>query len=334
MACLVQGVTYEHSSIVRVQAVEGLQDHGGEASLRWIRQAVHDEDAAVRFAALMALGQRQDRVAESAIRRLATQGQASDRIAAIYALHRLGDASRTADLAAYLIDSPDLATRRHAAMVLGYLGEPGAVRLLARVMREDDPGLRANALESMLMLGADEARATLYANAFSGVGAEEAFAVMALGRLRDRALSDLYRQKVDTAFHMETKLAAARALGMLGDDYGLAVAREALTFQTSKSEKNDPAVNRTFRVRQMGAVALGEIGESVAVPDLVRLMVEADDPRLEIAAATAILAILGDPPSSDGTPFDTIRESASAAGMQLGVAGATHPPAFAIGGRS
>ena len=100
---------------------------------------------------------------------------------------------------------------------------------------------------------------------------------------------------------------------MLGDNAGLTVAREALVFRATKGEKNDPAVNRTFRVRQMAAVALGEIGDPTALPDLQKLMIDADDPRLQIAAASAILAILGEAPSTRKTPFDSMPESTPAA---------------------
>ena len=291
--CLKRGVSYEYLATVRVQAIEALQERGGEAALPWIRQTLRDEVPAIRFAALLALGTHRDRVAEPEVRRLLDSEVTSDRLAAIFVLHRLGDTRYTAELASHLLEGDDIAGRRHAALILGLTGEEGAVKLLARAMREADVGLRANALEAMSLLGAEEARATLYANAYSGTGAEETFALTVLARTRDPRYREMYRQKLESALHLETKLAAARALGMLGDDEGFRTAQEALTYQETRDRRNDPAANRTLRVRQMAALACGAIGDPRALDRLEKMMNDADDPRLQVAAAKAILDILG-----------------------------------------
>jgi HEAT repeat protein len=275
-----------------MQAIEALQEHGGPKSLPWIRQALRDEVPGVRFAAMLALGSMRDDVSEPNIRALLSSDLDSDRIAAIYALHALGDTRFTGDLAGYLLKSEDLATRRHAALVLGRMGEKGALPLLNLAMHDSDRGLRANVLEARTLLGDAEARNFLKTTSYGGVGEETAFSIVTLGQLRDQSYLNLFRDKLETALHLEVKLAAARALGWLGDDTGYEIAYRSLSFSTSKDEENEPSENRNLRVRQMAALAVGAIGKPEALPKLKRMMESAGDPRLQIAAAKAILDIV------------------------------------------
>ena len=293
LECLRSGLRYEHLAIVRVQSIEAIQNTVGADELPRLRLALHDEVPAVRFAAGLALGTLRDKVAEPSLRRLLDSAVASDRLVGIFALHRLGDARHTAELASALLEDEDPMVRRNAAMLLGRLGEKGALKLLTRAMRDSDRGLRANLLEAMALLGSKEAIATVYAQVYSGIGEEEAFALMVLGQLKNPLYRDMFVQKLESAMHIETKLAAARALGAIGDDSGFDVAMKGLRFTESSDHGNDPANNRTFRVRQMGALALGAIGDSRAIAGLGKMMNEEGRPRLQIAASMAILEILG-----------------------------------------
>jgi HEAT repeat protein len=293
MSCLRYYLPYEHSATARVQALESLAECGTDEVLPWIRLALNDESPAVRFAAAMALGQRKDRASVGTIHKLLSGTEASDQIAAAGALHLLGDTSASGKLAEYLFDRSDAAAPRHAAFVFGRLGETGANKILARVVTSKDPGLRSNALESMAMLGSKEAKATLVANVYNGLGPEETFALTVLGRLQDSQYRQIFLDKMKSAQHLETKLAAARALGQLGGADGYDLALTALAFSAKKDEKNDPSDNQTFRVRQLAATTLGAIGDRRAIVPLEAMMNDADDPRLQIAAAKALMDILG-----------------------------------------
>lgn len=300
MTCLRLGTRYEHLASVRAQSIEALQEVCGESEAPRIREALHDESPGVRFAAAVALGTLRDQLSIASLRDMLASNDNSDRLAAIFALHRLGDSSRTGELAYHLLDSDDVTARRNAALLLGRLGEEGAVKLLTQAMRDGDAGMRANVLESLAMLGSKEAIATLFAQVHSGIGEEETFAIMSLARLRDMVYRDTFAHKLETAGHIETKLAAARALGMLGDSTGFDTARKALSFREVAGAKGDPAANRTMRVRQLAALALGAIGDERALPDLDRLMQTEGSPGLQVAAAKAILEIL---PEKSATPF-------------------------------
>ncbi|HRX85161.1 MAG TPA: HEAT repeat domain-containing protein [Phycisphaerae bacterium] len=292
MECLKRGAQYEYLASVRAAAIEALGNHGGPETLPWIRNALHDDSEGVRFSAEMALGARKDELALPALRKLHAEGTPSDRIGAIYAMHQMGDTRFTGELAGHLLDGATRTERGNAALVLGRLGGEGTNRLLSLALSDTNPAMRVNVLEAMALQHNEYAIETLHANAYGGIGAEEVFALNTLATLRDPKYANLFRLRMEEALHIESKLAAARGLGLLGDKSGYELAVGALTYRATQPDKTESAANQTHRVHQMAAHALAAIGDPRALPGLRRLMDDAEDPRTQIAAANAILTIL------------------------------------------
>ena len=292
--CLKQAIRYPQNPAVRAAAVEAFESARQAAALPWVRSALRDEHPGVRFAACVALGTLKDSVAEDALRSASNHdGDASVKVAALFALHALGDTSRTGRMADYLLDHEDAAVRRNAALVLGRLDEPSVVKLLARAMRDPDSGVRFHALEGMARHGNNEARQQLMFMANSGVGSEEVMAIIALEGTRNPICTDLFRQKFRVGVHIETRLAAARALAMLGSSEGFDVAYKSLAFNKPRHmEPNDSPEDQILRARLLAASALGAMGDPAALPRLDRMMVKSDDPRIQVAAGKAILEII------------------------------------------
>ena len=293
MECLKAAVGYEHNVAVRVEAVEALESSGFDQALPWIRMALLDEHPAVRFAGCVAVGRLRDAAAELAVRERLNDDDASVISASLFALHRLGHTTHTSRMPVYLLKHEDATVRRNAAFVLGLLDERGAVKVLARAMRDRDAGVRHHALEAMARLGVSEAKQELTFMTKSGVGSEEFFAIQALAATCDPAHLDTFRYKLATATHVETRLAAAYGLGMLGSDEGLGVAMSALTIEKpTNDDPNDQPEMQVLRVRQLAAAALGAVGRVDALPALSTLLEDRRDPRLQVSAARAILEIL------------------------------------------
>ena len=293
MQCLKAAVRYEQNPAVRVGAVEALETRDPEVAAPWVRSALLDEHPAVRFAACVAVGNMQDRVAEALISKCLDDEDPSVRVAALYARHRLGHTEHTGKLATYLLDHKDATVRRNAALVLGLLGEPGATRVLARSVRDRDPGVRHHALEAMARLGNREACQELTFMSNAGVGSDEVFAVNALAATRDRRFIETFRYKLATAPHLETRLAAGRALGLCGYDEGFEIALRALRIDRPRDNSvDDPPAGQVLRARQLSAAALGAIGRIEALKPLAKRMEETPDPRVQVSAAKAILDIL------------------------------------------
>jgi len=293
MECLTAAIRYQANPVVRVEAVEALESSGCKEGLPWIRAALRDDHPAVRFAACVAVGRCADPVALENVRKCVDDHDASVQVAALFALHHLGQTWQTGRIPTYLLNHDDVTVRRNAALILGLLDEPGAVKVLARAMRDRDAGVRQHALEAMARFGNREARQELAFMTNAGIGSEEVFAIGALAQTGDPVYLETFRYKLATATHLETRLAAARGLGRLGSDEGFETALKALrTRKPLIDDTNDPPAGQILRVRQMAAAALGVIVRAEALPALGELMEDPADPRVQVSAARAILEIL------------------------------------------
>jgi HEAT repeat protein len=305
MACLEAAIGYQANPVVRVEAVEALESSGCPEGRPWIRTALTDEHPAVRFAACVAVGRLGDDLAAGALRQRLGDEDASVRVAALFARHRLGHKEGTGRIPTYLLHHEDVTVRRNAALLLGLLDEADAVRVLARAMRDQDTGVRHHALEAMARYGNSEAKQELVFMTNAGIGSEEVFAIGALAATSDPRYLDTFRYKLATGSHIETKLAAARALGRLGSDEGLVIALRAVGAPPRPiRDPDDPPEGQRFRVRQMAAAALGAIGSTRALPALEQLMEDPADPRLQVSGAKAALEILA-ANRQEGLPFNS-----------------------------
>ncbi len=299
------GLTYRENPAVRVGAIEAMESIPGETKLPWLRSALLDEHPAVRFAACIALGKSRDAVSVRAIGRLSDDPDANVRLGSYFARHRLGDTSMTGKIATHLLESKDAGVRRNAAMVLGMLEEPGSIPILARAVLDEDAGVRMHALEALARLGNGDARRELTFQANSGVGADETFAIQALAATRDRKFVDTFRYKLINGAHLETQLAAARGLGLIGIDDGFDIAMKAIQSHIRRiRDRDDPKASQILRARQLGAAALGAIGRSDSLAKLVATLHKSTDPRVQVSLARAILDILAKR-RTQGLPFAT-----------------------------
>ena len=290
---LKSAVAYRANAVVRVEAVEALESIRMPETLPWIRSALQDEQPAVRFAACVALGRLEDAASLSGLRRCAADTDDSVRAAAWFALHRLGHTENTGRIAGLVLDHPDVAVRRNAVLVMGLLGERGGIKVLARAMTDRDAGVRQHVLEAMACLGNSEAKQELTFMANTGVGSEEVFALNALAATGDRVYLDTFRYKLATASHLETRLAAARGLGLLGVDDGLELVLRALVIRAAPIvDPNDPPEGQLLRIHLLASSALAAIGRVDVVPRLADVLEASADPRIEVSAARAILCIL------------------------------------------
>jgi len=293
MDVLTTALQHRDNPAVRVEAIEALETAGGEQARPWIRSALLDDTPAVRFAACMAIGRNKDHAALGAVDKALADGNASVRVAALFARHKLGRTNRTGEVTTYLLDHPDVTVRRNAALVLGLLSEQGGIRVLARAMRDRDSGVRQHALEAMARLGNREAKQELTFMANTGVGSEEVFALNALIETGDRSFVETFRYKFINADHLETKLSAARGLGMCGSTEGYELALRSFESQKPvREDRDDPAADQVLRVRQLAAAALGAIGRKDALPILERELGASTDPRLQVSIARAMLQIM------------------------------------------
>ncbi len=299
-----RAVQYREAGSVRAQGIEIMQRHLGKRSLPRLRLALSDPEPGVQFAALLALGAEQDGASKERIGEMLSDADPNIRIAAIYAMHRLGDTSYTGQLADYLIDHESSLVRRNTAFILGILGEPKAVKLLARAAKDPDELVQRDAVHALAKLGNPEALQQLTFDASSGLGSRRISAINTLAGLKRHELLDTFKYKFTDGEYIETRLAGARGLGLLGYNNGLIFAIEQMEFNSPQQDvANDSPHAQTVRVRQAAALALGGIGDPRALWTLKNHLEEPFDPRVQLAVADAILQIL----HAEDSPFVTDR---------------------------
>ena len=263
-------------ALLRANAVETLQHLPREEAKAAIGSALDDPDPHVRFAAAMAAGRLRLTDFHDELRVLADGPSPNGRVAAIFALHRIGDTSLSHRLEDYAFDADPL-VRANTAVALGLLEEPSAKVLLEPMMMEDiDPNVRLNAAEALWRQRSVTGYEAVLAASISQYADDRVLGTLALAAPHDlRALPALEGKLTDD--YAEVTLAAARGLGELGSDRGYAVAVAHL-------DDEDP------RRRSMAALALGSIGRTDAQTHL-RPLLNDSEPSVRLAAANAILRI-------------------------------------------
>jgi HEAT repeat protein len=293
--CVERGMVYPFDPAVRTQAMEAASRVLGEQGRLRIREGLKDQHPGVRFAAAMALGKLKDTGALPALRGLLNDPDPSVRIAAYFALEQMGLGNtdyRTA-WRDHLRKDENPEVRRNSVLAMGQLKDKATIPLLRSASNDADEGVRMQALEGLALLGEKDAVNRFTFEAFGGVGYKQPFALMTLGQVPDDRVTPTLRARLDSSPYLEAKLAAARGLGAKGYADGLTLAMKSLDWnEPNRNLPEDRPENQIMRVRSMAALALGEIGDPQALDKLKKTMENPEDPRVQLAAATAILMIL------------------------------------------
>lgn len=294
--CVERAMVYPFDPSVRTQGMEAAARVLGQAARLRIREGLKDRDPGVRFASAMALGKLKDAGALPALRALCDDPDPSVRIGAYFAQEQLGAATRASRTAWRDLlrkhEKPEV--RRNAVLALGQLQDKSTIPLLRIAAASDsDDGVRIQALEGLALLGDKDAVNRFVFEAFGGVGFKQPFALMTLGQVPDDRVLPTLRARLAHSPYLEARLAAARALGAKGQPDGFDLAMRSLDWnQPNRSLPDDRPENQLMRIRSMAAMALGEIGDARALGKLRRTMEDPQDPRVQLAAATAILMIV------------------------------------------
>jgi len=286
--------TGDPSPLAAVHAIEALQETAPTPGRARIRACLKDETPPVRFAALLALGIMGDRESIEIFRACAEDNDRTVRIAAIFAMHRAGDTSRTGELSTLLFSDPDQQVRATAAMAIGLLGDPKAMKVLNVAQKDKSELVRLQCIKSMALLGDKKATRSLIFEAHSGSGPKMVDAIMSLASTRTEAAEELFEYRLKEGPYDEVRLASACGLGRLGKADGYALALQMLAYQAepAKTSRDDPPAQQEMRMRTLAATALGAIGDRRALEPLARTMDDETQPMtVRIAAARAVLDI-------------------------------------------
>ena len=249
------------------------------------RLLIKDKFAPVRFAAALAVGDFQYSLAKNSVRGLLEDENQNVRIAALYALSRLGSAESLEPLRKAIISS-DQTVRANTALLLGKSGDTSTLtrQCLWWTLRREDSGdkVRFQTAEAIAMLGDERIYPKLWTMLISAYADDRVMGIKAMGALGTLRARDTLITMLDDDI-VEVRLAAAEQLGMLKDTSGAPVVLDV--FNRNLAAGLDKQSLERLNVRT--ALAIGRIGTPSLTGFLPRFLRD-ESKFVRIAAAMAV----------------------------------------------
>jgi len=274
----------DENPIIRSHAIEIVSATGTKELVPIVAKLLKDEPAPVRFAAAIVIGDMQYLAGEYALRRLLNDTDGSAKIAAAYALTKLGRGNYS-DIIRTALKGKDQTVRANAAMLLGKLGDKSDIELLYRVRRDSDSAdkVRIQSLESIAMLGDEKVYGakSLYL-LISENADDKIMGIRILGALDTSEA----RNAIKTMLYEdipEVRLCAAEQLGRLGDTSGRPEVVEY--FRRISRNPDDPSI-----ANSMATMAIGRIGGDALTVYLPRLL-RSRSKMIRLIAAQSVLLL-------------------------------------------
>lgn len=251
-----------------------------------VQRLLKDDFVPVRFLAALAVGDNEYHLAKDLVRQLLRDEDENVRIAAAYAMTKLGSVGGLEHLHK-AIGSKDQKIRANAVLLLGKSGDRSALRLLywAKNDSASDAKVRFQAAEAIARLGDERIYPKLWTMLISKYIENKVMGIKAMGALgTTEAQNALISMLYDDV--LEVRLIAAEQLGMLGDTGGEPEVLDVFTKNVvaGLDEKDIEQIN------VLAALAIGQIGTDSLVKFLPRLLKDKSK-FVRIAAAKAVFQV-------------------------------------------
>ena len=283
---------------VRCKAIEALAESDGPDAGAIMLQSLKDNCDPVSFSAAMAIGDVRYGPAKPVLQEMIkVDVQPKLKCAMIYALHRLGDDSYTGELGGMIQDT-DKWVRATAAMIMGRMGEPGAMEPLKSLHRTDyDPVVQLQVVEAMSQLGDERAFVLLETFAKGQYMEDRIIAVQALGRLSNARSLVVLRQLMDARQQEPAvRVAAAGSLAKRGEqvdsEFPLKAAVEPeVVLRRFQGRAADISPRDINNLRIIAILTLEYVPDPV-VPGNLAAFLNSSDGGVRVASAKALLHLL------------------------------------------
>ncbi len=293
--------------VTRANAVEAVSTTLGADAGEVYIQSLSDQFPVVRFASAMAIGDVKYAPALSMLRKMVQDNKTEPQraepdkrvfCALIYALHELGDDSKTGELAALLYDDqPEV--RMDAAMVMGKMGAVSAIGPLNGVLsNEREEAVKIQLTESLAMLGDSRSAEVLEAFTKGYFLDLRLLAIAAIGRTGSERAIRVLKELTAVREPARVRVKAAGELARLGlaDPtmlaYCLRAIREpAVVLKESGQASRRAADSDAGSLKLLAIIAVGSSGDDNVVNDLHGLLRDPEGP-MRVAAAASILRLL------------------------------------------
>lgn len=270
--------------MVRVNAIEVVAATGQIKLMPKVQRLVKDEFVPVRFAVALAVGDLQYTLGQKSIRQLLKDKDTNVKIAASYAMVRIG-APEYLKVLQKAVASNDQTVRANAALLLGKSGDKTAIKLLYWAMqhRDSDDKVVYQAAESIARLGDERIYPKLWSMLISAYGDVRVMGIRAMGALGTAEAKNALITMLDDKL-LEVRLVAAGQLGVLKDPIGEPVVLEV--FQKNLTADLDGKSRE--RTNVLAAMAIGQIRTATLMKFLPELL-KNESEFVRIAAAKAVL---------------------------------------------
>jgi len=293
----------EEDAVTRMEAMEALANTlGKQAGDIYMQGLCESSMPTVRFAAAMAIGDCRYEPAKTALISMARKGEPNKIVfcAVIYALHQLGNDQFTGDLGALLFDA-EKEVRASAALAMGKMGEPSAVKALKRLalLEEKITGsdlVKIQVNESLALLGDQAAAMRLEADA-KVPSDGQMVAIDGLGKIGTWRTIRVLDNLLGSGNSPRVRVAAAGALARTGEvdeeSFRLCVETAVNPQQTMRKAAGP---NRRLdnieisSLQRVAAISLGLMKRPQAVNSLAPLLNNPDG-GVRVAAAMSILRL-------------------------------------------
>jgi HEAT repeat protein len=268
----------------KVRAIEVVSETEIQDFAENLKNELTSDYVPVRFTAAVALGDMRYELARETLEKLIDVGDKNTKIAAAYALYKLGDKQKL-EIIKKAAFSPDPRTRSNAVMLLGKTADESLIDLLKRVQYSDnsDDRVRLQALEARAKLQDITALKKLWAIIYSNYVEDRIIGITAMGALKTQKTYEILITKLDDDVP-EVRLAAAEQLGKRNDSTGIpevkAIFDDDITQGLQKEEKQ--------RILSRAAFAIGAI-DSRQLNKYLPQLLESDSEIVRLAAAAAVI---------------------------------------------
>jgi len=239
-----------------IEVVAAIPINEGRKFMPDVQRLLKDEFVPVRFAAAVAIGDTSYAPAKGDVIQLLRDNDENVRLAASYALFKLGGTNASDEPIRNAINSSDQRVRANAAFLLGKTGDKGAIKMLYQAIRDEasDDRVRLNSIEAIARLGDERIYQKIWAMLISAYADDRVFGIQAMGALGTAQAKDAIATMLKDDL-TEVRLVAAEQLGRLGDTEGEKIVADALEQAASNiSDREDRA-----RIETLAAMAIGQI---------------------------------------------------------------------------
>lgn len=267
---IIQDALADPDPLIRTNAIEVVAKTKQVRLMPKVQRLMKDQFVPVRFSAAVAVGDFEYALAGNSVVELLQDKNENVRIAAIYALGRLGQMDSVTQIRK-AITSSDQVVRANSALLLGKSGDTSKLTIQAlwwTLRREDsDDRVRFQTAEALAMLGDERIYPKLWTMLISAYADDRVMGIKAMRQLGTLQARDAIVTMLNDDV-IEVRLAAAEQLGMLNDTRAEPVVIDVFARKLAAGlDKQSQA-----RVNVRLALAIGQIGSQSLIRFIPQLL--------------------------------------------------------------